>query len=81
MSAADYIEPLRRYIADRHLDGRADLEPDTPLLEWGVIDSFALADLLPFIDQQFGVEVPPDAITPDNFRDLESLASLVERLR
>jgi acyl carrier protein len=80
MSAVDYVEPLRAYVAETHLDGRADLTADTPLLEWGVIDSLALPDLLEHIEGRFGIEVPPAEVTPDNFATLTALGALLERL-
>ena len=82
MSTADqYIDPIRQYIVDHHLDGQSDLRPTTPLLEWGVIDSFALTEVLAFIEDEFEVEVPAEEITTENLRDLESIAALVSRLR
>jgi acyl carrier protein len=80
LTADKYIEPIRDYIVSHHLDGQSDLETKTPLLEWGVIDSFALTDVLAFIEDEFDVAVPPEEITPENLRDLESIAALLSRL-
>jgi acyl carrier protein len=80
LTADKYIEPIRDYIVRHHLDGQSDLETKTPLLEWGVIDSFALTDVLAFIEDEFDVAVPPEEITPENLRDLESIAALLSRL-
>ena len=63
LTADQSIEPIRQYIVDHHLDGQSDLGPKTPLLEWGVIDSFALTDVLAFIEDEFEVEVPAEEIT------------------
>jgi acyl carrier protein len=80
LTADQYIEPIRDYIVVNHLDGQSDLEAKTPLLEWGVIDSFALTDVLAFIEDEFDVAVPAEEITPENLRDLESIAGLLSRL-
>jgi acyl carrier protein len=80
LTADQYIDPIREYIVDHHLDGQSDLGPKTPLLEWGVIDSFALTDVLAFIEDEFEVTVPADDITLENLRDLEAIAALVSRL-
>ncbi|HEU4393299.1 MAG TPA: acyl carrier protein, partial [Solirubrobacterales bacterium] len=80
MSAAElaaFTEPLRAFVEDRHLDGRATLPDDAPLLEWGILDSLALADLMAFVEERFALQVPVDAITPSNFRDLRSIAALL----
>ena len=80
MNPETFIEPIRRYLIDHHLDGRDDLQRTTPLMEWGVIDSFTIVDVLGFVDERFGITVPPWEITPANLRDLESLAALLARL-
>lgn len=82
MSAAlgGFIGPLRAFVEERHLDGRATLLDDTPLLEWGVLDSLALADLIAFVEERFAIGVPLDAITPDNFRSLRTIATLLVTL-
>jgi acyl carrier protein len=76
----DFVEPLRLYLVEHHLDGRADLHADTPLLEWGVIDSLTLVDFLAYIDERFGIEVPAAEVTPANFETIEHVASLLSRL-
>jgi peptidyl carrier protein len=75
-----FIEPLRAFIEERHLDGRATLPDDAPLLDWGVLDSLALADLMVFIEQRFALSVPIEAITPGNFRTLRTIAATLAAL-
>lgn len=80
MSSADlagFIEPLRTFIEQRHLDGRATLPDDAPLLEWGILDSLALADLIVFIEERFALSVPVGAITNGNFRSLRTIAAML----
>lgn len=75
-----FIEPLREFVEERHLDGRARLPDDAPLLEWGVLDSLALADLTAFIEERFAVSVPLEAITPANFSSLRTIAATLATL-
>jgi peptidyl carrier protein len=75
-----YIEPIRDYIVCNHLDGQPGLDRRTPLLEWGVIDSFALTDVLAFVEDEFELVVPPSEMTPENLRDLEAIGTLLARL-
>lgn len=77
---AMFIEPLRTFVEKRHLDGRARLADDTPLLEWGILDSLAFADLMSFIEERFLLSVPLEAITPENFRTLETIAAMLRSL-
>lgn len=78
--SAEAIESLRAFIEQHNLDGRATLSEDTPLLEWGVLDSLGLAELTVFVEERFGLSVPIEAITPDNFRDLRAIAALLRDL-
>lgn len=80
MTVDDYIEPIRDYIVCNHLDGEPGLDRRTPLLEWGVIDSFALTDVLAFVEEEFELVVPPSEMTPENLRDLETIGTLLARL-
>ena len=49
-------------------------------MDWGVIDSFTIVDVLGFVEEWFGIEVPTADVTPTNLRDLDSLAELLSRL-
>lgn len=80
MTPDQFIEPIRAYIVEEHLDGQSDLDRRTPLLEWGVIDSFALTDVLAFVEEEFDVAVPAEELTPENLRDLETIGTLLCRL-
>ena len=56
------------------------LTPTSPLLEWGILTSMNTAILLTYIREQFDVAVPPMSITAGNFRDLDSISSMVRGL-
>jgi acyl carrier protein len=79
MTSEEIVQDLRIYISDQILDGEdVGLEATTPLIEWGILNSMEIAQLVTFIHDRFSVEVPVDAITLDNFKDLDSLAKLVQ---
>jgi acyl carrier protein len=80
LTADQFIEPIREYIVQHHLDGEPDLDRRTPLLEWGVIDSFALTDVLAFVEEEFELPVPAAELTPENLRDLDAIGALLARL-
>jgi acyl carrier protein len=70
---------LETYIRAEFLDGdpSADLTATSPLLDWGVLNSMNTARLIAFAGERFGVPVPPQEVTPRNFRDLESITRLI----
>nr|WP_155073924.1 acyl carrier protein [Streptomyces taklimakanensis] len=60
--------------------GVTDLEPDTPLLEWGVLTSMNTSLLLNYIRTELKVTVPPAYITGKHFRDLRAITDMVREL-
>ena len=54
--------------------------PDDSLLDSG-LDSVGMVDLLAAVEERFGLAVPPEEITPENFATPRSLATLIERLK
>ena len=70
---------LEKYIRDEFLDGdsSAELTETSPLLDWGVLNSMNTARLITFAGERFGVNVPPQEVTPANFRDLGSITRMV----
>ena len=56
------------------IDG-SDLGDDTPLFTSGLLDSFSVADLLVFIEENGGFVVEPEEIVPEN---LDSVGKIVD---
>ncbi len=77
----DTIALLRGFVVDELLDGNDDgLDAQTPLLQWGVIDSLAMVTLLAFIEERLGVHVPDEQVRPEHFQNLATLSDLLESL-
>jgi clorobiocin biosynthesis protein CloN5 len=69
---------IRSYIGEKILEGDADsLDENTPLLELGILDSFAIVELLSFIESDFGVQIGLDAVVPERFSNISLIADLV----
>jgi clorobiocin biosynthesis protein CloN5 len=79
-------EQVIAFIRTTFLDGdpRGELDERTPLLEWGVLNSLKMAQLLTFLrdglEPADRVRVPALEITGPNFRTVRSIAALVDRL-
>jgi len=79
MTSDEIVQDLRTYLSEQILDGEdVGLEGTTPLIEWGILNSMEIVQIVAFIHDRFSVDVPPDAVTLDNFKDLDSLAELVQ---
>ena len=73
---------LRAFVVRDLLAGNAEgLEDDTPLLEWGIIESFSLVRLVNHISHTFGVELPFSMITPKNFESVAAIADAIAGAR
>ena len=57
---------LSDYIREELLDGRIyrDLKEDDDLLTTGLVDSLGMMSLVTFIEDEFGIRVPPEDVTP-----------------
>jgi acyl carrier protein len=76
-------EDLRKYIVEQILDGRNadELDFGTPLLEWGIIDSLTIVDLVVFVKSRFSIDLPASELVPENLESIQALTALMERHR
>ena len=52
--------------------------PDTPLLEWGLLDSVRILELADFLRAKAGFRLDASALSKDNFKDARAIARLVD---
>jgi clorobiocin biosynthesis protein CloN5 len=73
------VDDLLMFIRNQFLDGddTDELTDETPLLAWGVLDSFKTARLLNFIEDELGSQIPPAQMYAGNFQDVRSIAAMV----
>ena len=74
---------LSRYISDELLSGRVaeGVAEDDDLLGSGLLDSLSVMLLVFFIEQEFGIEVPPEDVTIENFQTVARLGAYLEGRR
>ena len=64
----DMIEELcGEYVEDDNQD----------LLATDVLDSFSMVNLVIMIEEEYGIEIDAEYVTPDNFRSVKTIADLV----
>ncbi len=54
---------------------------DASLLKEGIVDSMGITELVAFVQSQFGIEVDPQEVIPENFDSVKNLATYVRRKR
>ena len=80
MHELDYGQALRHYVVREILEGNDDgFNGQTPLLEWGLLNSMEMVRMLAFIRATFGVEIAPDQVTPAHFRTVDTIVELLKQ--
>lgn len=81
MTRDQMLSELKQFVGRELLDDRGGgLDERTPLLEWGVIDSLSIAELLSFSSERFDIDVPQSEVTPENLKNLDAYVSMLVRL-
>jgi acyl carrier protein len=73
------IADIKKFIETNILANDIPLEADTNLQNTG-IDSFSLVEIMLFIQQNYNILIPDNQLVPENFKTLQSLARLVNKL-
>ncbi len=61
--------------------GLADIGPNDHLIEDGLLDSLSIIELVPLLEDTFGVAIPDMALTLENLATVHAIAALVETCR
>lgn len=70
----DYKERIKAFIIDNFMFGDgAGLTDDASLLENRIIDSQGILELIYFMEQNFGIKVEPEELSPKNMDSIDNL--------
>ena len=72
-------EALTAFVSEELLSGRMRVGDDDNLLSEGMVDSLGMLRLVGFIEEQFGVKVPPEDFTIENFRTIALLTDYLQK--
>ena len=64
----------------REINPDIDLENENALIDGGMLDSFDIVTLVAEIDDAYGVQIPAEALVPENFNSAKALYALIQRL-
>ena len=69
---------LKEYIREELMNGaNSELDDTENLLAAGIIDSLGILRLVSFVEEKFGIEVPDEDVTIDNFQSVKSMSDYV----
>lgn len=72
------MNKLLTILAGLHPD--VDFVAEDALIDSGILDSFDIVTIVAEIDDTFGVAIPAEELTPENFNSARALYALVRRL-
>ena len=76
------LAEIRGFVASWFRDGREDgLEPDTPLVTSGIVDSAGVVEVVEFVERRFGVRLRDEDVSLRNCNTLRGWSDLVLRRR
>ncbi len=55
-----------------------DIAPEESLFESGILDSFALPDLVSALEQEFSIQIPDSDLNPRKFDSIERIEEYLE---
>ena len=74
-------QKIKTYIAQNLIFSGDEFKypEDASFLEEGIVDSLGVMELVSFVEDQFGVGVDDQDITPENFDSVTKLAEYIRR--
>jgi len=77
----DLRKTILDYVKREYLEEGDDrvLQPDTPLITGGIVDSFSMVSLKRFLEKRYDLKIPDADASPEAFDSVEKIAALVTR--
>lgn len=73
------MDQLMRILSE--LSSDIDFETEDALIDGGMLDSFDIVTLVAEIDDTFGIEIPAEALIPENFNSAKAIFALIQQLQ
>ena len=73
------MDKLMRILSE--LSSDIDFETEDALIDGGLLDSFDIVTLVAEIDDAFGIEIPAEALIPENFNSARAIFALIQQLQ
>jgi 2-hydroxymuconate-semialdehyde hydrolase len=75
-------EELIGYIKKEFVeDADEEIDENTPLMSSGLIDSLSIVSLVAFIDKKYGVKIPDEKGTVENFETVTKIIDIINQFK
>ena len=79
---AEISAKVRDYVVGTFLFGDGSkLRDDTSFLDYSILDSTGMLELINYIEQEFGIAIDPTELVPDNLDSIKNVTAFVEKKR
>jgi acyl carrier protein len=72
------IQPRLRAVVQKIAQKPVPDDPDESLFESGLLDSFALTDVVSALEEEFAIKVPDADLTPRKFDSIARMEAYIE---
>jgi acyl carrier protein len=75
-------ERIEKFLREQYLiaDDDPGFTHTVDIYESGYVDSIGVVELLAFIDEEFGVDIPEEELLSDEFSNIDGIARIVAAL-
>jgi 2-hydroxymuconate-semialdehyde hydrolase len=75
-------EELIGYIKKEFVeDPDEEIDENTPLMSSGLIDSLSIVSLVAFIDKKYGIKIPDEKGTVENFETVTKIIDIINQFK
>jgi 2-hydroxymuconate-semialdehyde hydrolase len=75
-------EELIAYIMKEFVeDPDEEIDENTPLMSSGLIDSLSIVSLVAFIDKKYGIKIPDEKGTVENFETVTKIIDVINEFK
>jgi acyl carrier protein len=72
---------LLEFVRDELAVGsKKNLQTSDDLLNAGILDSLGVLQLVSFVEEQFGIQIPDEDVVMENFQSIDALSSYLTQL-
>jgi acyl carrier protein len=72
---------ILRYISEEIAIGsNKNIQTGDDLLSAGILDSLGVLQLVAFVEEQFGIQIPDEDVVMENFQSIDALSSYLTQL-
>jgi len=75
--ASEVREKLLNFISQQFRIPRDEIDPDTSLVDQGVIDSFGFVEIVSFLESEFPIVIADEQINHDHFGSVSRIVAFV----